>query len=134
MFCVFCKKETRVVNSRSSKKTASTWRRRECLDCSGVFSTRELPDLSLSIRVKTEENKTKPFSDDKLFLSIANALSHKKDHLGPSRELTDTVIAKLLPFKNSTISRSEIIATTYEVIRRFDTAAAVYYKSHHPVK
>lgn len=99
-----------------------------------MFSTRELPDLSLSIRVKTEENYTKPFSDDKLFLSIANALSHKKDHLEPSRELTNTVIAKLLPFKSSTISRTEIIATTYEVIRRFDTAAAVYYKSHHPVK
>lgn len=132
MFCIFCKNQTKVTNSRSSKKTASKWRRRQCLSCKKTFSTKELPDINLSVKVKSGTT-IKPFLDDKLFLSITNALSHRKDRLRDSRELTDTVISKLLPFKNTTVDRKEIIDITYTVIRRFDNAGAVYYKSHHPI-
>ena len=132
MVCVYCGKDTEVANSRAAKKSPSVWRRRRCENCESIFSTREKPDLSLSIKVQNHSGDFEPFSEDKLFLSIKDSLSHRKSSLSASRQLSDTVVSKLMPKMHGQITRQEIISTTYPIIRRFDRPAATYYKSHHP--
>lgn len=134
MICIFCAKETKVTNSRPKKKSPSIWRRRQCESCKAIFSTREKPNLSLSIKVQNSSGNLEPFSEDKLFLSIKDSLSHRKGSLSHSRQLTDTVVSRLLLKSSGQITRSEIVTVTYKIIRRFDRPAATYYKSHHPLK
>jgi transcriptional repressor NrdR len=132
MICVFCGGETDVTNSRPSKKSASVWRRRVCVGCRKVFSTREKPDLSLSVRVKKKAKQEEPFSEDKLLMSVHRCLSHRKDALEASRALSDTITSLLLPSaRNGLIQRQEIAKITYGVLSRFDKVAAVFYRSHH---
>lgn len=133
MVCIFCNEETSVVNSRPRKGYPAVWRRRQCGRCKTVFSTREKPDLSSQIKFQGMAGDLEPFSEDKLFLSINDSLSHRNDSLSHSRQLTDTLMARLFPHSDPVFQREEIIAAAYKIIRRFDIAAATYYKSHHPL-
>ncbi|MBW3569115.1 hypothetical protein KY385_03230 [Candidatus Parcubacteria bacterium] len=131
MICVFCGKETNVVNSRPGKRHPSVWRRRKCDYCKAAFSSREKPDFAISVRVKKQAGIYEPFLEDKLFISIKESLSHRSDALEASRQLTDTITAQIFPLKGGYLKPEEIIATAYAVIRRFDRAAATYYRAHH---
>jgi transcriptional regulator NrdR family protein len=96
-----------------------------------MFSTREKPDLSLSLTVKKEAGEIEPFSEDKLFMSVYKCLTHRKDVLEASRALSDTVTRLLLPRKSGTIDSPEIKTVLLKVLRRFDRAAYTYYVAHH---
>lgn len=130
MQCPFCKSDTSVEISRPSRKTPSVWRRRRCESCRKVFSSREKPDLSLSITVKKEAGQTEPFSEDKLLLSIHSCFSHRKDALEASRALSDTAIRRLLPSPSGSIYTKDIKSTVEKILRRFDGPAYTYYKAH----
>lgn len=132
MFCINCNYKTKVTNSRSSKVSASKWRRRQCFDCDYVFSTSEKPNFNLSVKIRDKSGKYKPFSDDKLFLSIYECISHKKDALRIARSLSDTVCLDILPINQYTALDAEIIfKTTYKVLSRLDKTSANQYKSIH---
>lgn len=131
MVCIFCSKDTHVFNSRFSKRTSGVWRRRKCLNCNAVFSTRETPDFSLSIKVKSTNNDLEAFSEDKLFLSIYECFSHRKDAVITAKELTSSILNKLLPLNAEVIESKEIAEAAYPIIQRFDRVGAVYYQSHH---
>jgi transcriptional repressor NrdR len=134
MVCIFCGGNSEVANSRPSKRSASVWRRRTCVKCRKVFSTREKPDLSLSIKVQAKTKQKEPFSEDKLFLSVRECLTHRKDALEASRALTDTIVRQLLPSMSSgVIADRDIAKVVYGVLVRFDKPAAVFYKSHHDI-
>lgn len=131
MICIFCSEDTKVVNSRPSKRLPSIWRRRKCPRCNVLFSTHEYCDLSLSIKVTDEQGSSQPFSEDKLFVSLHKCFSHREDALKSSRELLGTVLSKLTPAKFGIIQKKKIARTSYNILYRFDRVAAVYYKSHH---
>lgn len=131
MFCIICGSDTNVTNSRSGKKNPSVWRRRNCSNCKNTFTTREKPELSLEIKVKKRSGKFEAFSEDILLISIINSLSHRKDRVRLARELTDTILAKVIPLNEPVIESKTIYESAYTVIKRFDSAAAVFYKSHH---
>jgi len=131
MFCIYCGSETEVVNSRPKQKIPAVWRRRRCNSCKSIFSSREKPDLSSSIKVQNSSGNLEPFSEDKLYLSIKDSLSHREAYQAQARQLTDTVIGKLLPCQSGILKTDEIIPAAYKIIRRFDRPAATYYKSHH---
>ena len=83
MICVNCFHEkTKVTNSRPHKKTAGTWRRRQCLKntCGITFTTYEKPALDESIAIHygsgNDANTIAPFSLSKLTLSIAASFTH----------------------------------------------------------
>lgn len=131
MRCPFCESDTSVEISRPSLKTSSTWRRRKCENCDRVFSTREKPDLSLSVAVINKTGLEEPFSEDKLYVSIYKCLTHRKDALQASRALSETITRLLLPIKSGSLTSTEIKATVSKVLKRFDRAAFTYYKAHH---
>lgn len=132
MVCIICGDETRVTNSRPGKRDSSVWRRRECPGCLTVFSSREKPDLTLSIRVKSAAGSLEPFSEDKLFLSIYDCLSHRKTARADARELTSTVVGRLLPITSAIVTKQEIVDQALDIVKRFDKTAATIYKAHHP--
>lgn len=131
MKCPFCGSDTSVGISRPSRKTPSVWRRRQCGKCEKVFSTREKPDLSLSITVNKTAGAQEPFSEDKLHISIYMCLSHRKDALEASRALSDTATRLLLPRLSGSIDSEEIKMAVQKALKRFDAAAYAYYKAHH---
>lgn len=132
MRCLFCKSNSSSVGmSRSSSKTPSVWRRRQCNICDKLFSTREKPDLSSSLTVKKDMGATEPFSENKLLMSVYECLTHRKDALEASRAISETIVRLLLPRRDGVIKRVEIRDTALKVLKRFDRAAATYYKAHH---
>jgi transcriptional repressor NrdR len=134
MICIACGGKTEVINSRPAENALTVWRRRRCSSCHKMFSTREKPDLSRSVRVKKDGNQEEPFSEDKLFLSVHECLSHQKDALEASRALSDTIMQQVLLGDTTTVIESQKIADiTYRVLERFDKAGAVYYRAHHKI-
>jgi transcriptional repressor NrdR len=133
MVCIYCGVKTSVTNSRHQKKSNQVWRRRQCANCSGIFTTLEQTDLPLSLLYKKDSSHIQPFSRDKLFLSLYNSLKHRNTALNDATALTSTVIGKLLPtIKDASVERADIIQTITETLKHFDKAASVTYVAYHP--
>ena len=131
MLCIYCKSDTKVINSRPQKRTNRVWRRRTCMACGTTFTSTEAVDLSGSVTVRDAE-ALQPFQRDKLFMSVYDSLKHRKTALQDATGLTDTVISKLYPLmQDAKLVRSDIISVTIEVIKRFDKAAATHYIAFH---
>ena len=132
MVCIYCEHKTKVNNSRTSVKAGRTWRRRECLECHSVFTTREQAELDGAISVLGTNDALQPFSRDKLFISLHRSLSHRKKALSDAGELADTIITRLLNLQIKGALKKELIVTTStEVLNRFDVAAGTHYTAHH---
>lgn len=132
MVCLYCASSTQVTNSRLQKKLNQVWRRRRCLSCSTVYTTLEKIDYESALSVKSH-NQYKPFSRDKLLLSIYDSLKHRKTALNDATALTDTVIAMLTQhISNACVGRGQIIDSTQLALKRFDKSAATYYAAYHP--
>lgn len=136
MVCVYCAGKTRVVNSRHQVKSNQVWRRRKCLVCGAIFTSEEVVAFELSWMVFYGNGTFKPFSRDKLFLSLYKCLEHRQDPQSDAQGLTDTIINKLLastaPDAPSTLTCHAITLVSQVALNRFDTVAAVRYVSLHP--
>lgn len=133
MVCVYCGGKTAVKNSRGSAARQTTWRRRECLTCRSLVTTREQIDYGSAWRVKSSSSQPlRPFLRDKLFLSVYESVSHRKTALEDATQLTDTIIPLLGSLQHTgIIPVSGIIRTTTTVLGHFDKAAGVHYQAHH---
>lgn len=133
MVCIYCNGDTQVVNSRLQRRVNQVWRRRKCVNCRSVFSSLEGADLTRSVAYRTSQNKIEPFQRDILFISVYEALKHRKKAVPEASSLTDTIIGKLrLRIKGSAISRTDVITVTTGVLKNFDKAAKVQYLAYHP--
>lgn len=132
MVCIYCGNKTQVTNSRHQKRTNSVWRRRICLDCQAIVSTTETIDLSTAVIV-IDKTSHKPFSRDKLFISIHDSCKHRKTALTDAIALTDTIISLILPqIKHASVTKLDIKQTSHKVLENFDIAAAIQYQAYHP--
>lgn len=133
MVCIYCKQKTAVTNSRSSAKRHSTWRRRECLNCHSIFTTRENVDYGGAIRVRSVSSTLQPFQRDKLLISIYSSLSHRKTSIEDAGALAESITQHLIAkASRGLIEATEIKVFTLVTLRRFDKAAATHYFAHHP--
>jgi transcriptional repressor NrdR len=131
MVCIYCGGPTDITNSRPQKRVNKVWRRRRCHVCQAVFTTIEAAGLTDSLLVRNKGN-LKPFSRDKLFLSIYNSCRHRKTAIDDATALTDTVLSRLPNILNeAAIERLLLAKTIQEVLARFDRAAAVHYGAFH---
>ena len=132
MVCTYCGCETQVINSRLQKRLNKVWRRRKCQGCNCVITTLEGPDFSSTLLFKSPNGHLEPFQRDKLFLSVYDALKHRKTAQQDATALTDTVIAKLLgQVHDATLLKKDVIDTTSGVLKNFDKAAATSYVAFH---
>lgn len=131
MICPFCGSDTSVQISRSAKRTPAVWRRRLCEVCDRLFSSREKPDLSLSVSVLAPAGDSESFSEDKILLSVYECLSHRKKALSEARELTSTIENRLFPVAGGVIATDKITETIYRVLCNFDRTAAAVYRARY---
>lgn len=133
MVCIYCSSATHVTNSRHQRRGNAIWRRRECLDCGAIFTSREQADLSASLRIEDAfKKKLSPFVRDRLFLDIYDSCRHRDSALADAAALTQTIIDKLVATnKSGLITRDDIIVTALAVLKNFDDAAATFYHAYH---
>jgi transcriptional regulator NrdR family protein len=82
--------------------------------------------------VKNKSGVLQPFWRDKLLISIHSSLTHRKAALNDASGLTDTITAELLTIaKNGVLEAAAIGTVARQTLKRFDTAASVYYAAHH---
>ena len=133
MVCLYCAHPTQVINSRLQKKNNQVWRRRKCLSCASIFTTHERIDLFTSLSVR-HLGRYKPFSRDKLLISLHASLKHRKTALSDAAALTDTVITKLQPhIKNGSLENDMLLTVVFQTLKQFDKAASTYYRAYHPL-
>jgi transcriptional repressor NrdR len=131
MVCIYCQSKTKVVNSRSQKRSNTVWRRRFCPRCKNTFTSIEaLKDLSFLI---TDINTApKPFSRDNLFVSVYLSCGHRTQPINDATALTDTIVSKLLSLiKDGTIAKSDLLETTISVLKHFDAVAETSYRAYY---
>ncbi|MBI2009250.1 hypothetical protein HYS84_02450 [Candidatus Saccharibacteria bacterium] len=76
---------------------------------------------------------TKPFLSDMLFTEVLLALQDRKDCYIAAREVTSTVIGKLLkPPAEPVIEAKQISQTAAKVLKRLDRRAWLRYLAEHP--
>jgi len=131
MDCIYCGKETKVVNSRPKKADKQVWRRRRCLGCHAIVTSTESYLLKDVLRVQKKNGSFEPFHRDKLFLSILKATDHLPKTTELAGSLTATVlrhIIKRTPL-DVVVSSRVIAKEVSQVLKRYDAAAAVRYLS-----
>jgi transcriptional repressor NrdR len=132
MVCIYCSEKTKVTNSRESKRTPGTWRRRQCLNCDALFTSRENADLSQTHVVEHTDSSVKPFSRDLLFMSIYDSCKHRKTAPEDATALTDTIITGLLQDSHeATLPTSQIIRVATRTLQKFDPVAGALYRAYY---
>ena len=134
MVCIHCSGNTQVVNSRPQRRSNQVWRRRRCLTCGAIFTTEETIQhaSSWAVRGASASGRLRPFSRDKLLVSLLRSLQHRKDALDNAAALVDTSMNKLAPqAQNGVLTSSQIAQTVQVALNRFDKAASVHYQAFH---
>ena len=132
MVCIYCGHSTNVINSRPQKRTHQTWRRRACTNCGAIFTTHEVVELESSVVVRHIDGRLDAFRRDKLLISIYKAMGHREKPIDDAGALAATITSKLLDLsKTAAIEAADISKVTFQVLKRFDDAAAVQYAAYH---
>lgn len=133
MVCIYCGSETAVTNSRRQRRNNNIWRRRHCQKCKTVFTTHESADLSGLLMVASPSALPKPFSEDILYTDILFALSDRSDRYTAAREVTATIIKKLLSGPRGPVYlATDISSAAAGVLKRLDRRAWLRYVAEHP--
>ena len=102
------------------------------MSCSAVFTSRELPDIALSISVSQKNGQISPFSTDKLLISVFKSLTHRKHPVEDARGITSTIVETIYTTqKNGIINMGSLRDLASETLKRFDHASYVHYNAHH---
>ncbi len=133
MVCIYCAGKTKVTNSRPSKRTPGTWRRRQCLQCNALFTSRETADLAETHIVERANGSIEPFSRNNLLISVYKSCGHRNTPLEDAEALTDTIISRLLqtPAPTGLITSETIIKQCQTTLKNFDNVAATYYTAYY---
>lgn len=138
MNCVYCGRETEVINSRRKQRSNVVWRRRRCTSCNSVITTEETARLDLAWLVRDTQGRLQPFVRDKLYVSLYKSLAHRKTAVTDAAAITNTVISRV----QQGLQRGHVSVTPLEPaalanlaevsLARFDPAAATAYRAFHP--
>ena len=132
MVCPYCKKNSKVTNSRPKKRSNTVWRRRKCLGCGAIWTTLEHSDYATIWRVRTGKHLL-TFRPESLLISLYEALKHKKTPDIDAQYICNTVIEKLQKSGQAELSTALIKKTAYDILRRYDKTAAAVYKATYSI-
>jgi transcriptional repressor NrdR len=131
MVCIYCGAETKVTNSRHQKRSNQVWRRRKCLGCGAIFTSHEAIDFSTALIVD-KKGRSQPFLSDILYSDILQAMKNRGDAYTAAREITNTIIVRLLVLRTQSISPADISRVSGEVLRHFDKQSWLRFVAEHP--
>jgi transcriptional regulator NrdR family protein len=122
--------QTRVINSRTSKKKPLVWRRRQGIQSGVTFTTYERPSLAENKPVQLDDG-TDIFNLGRLILSISQAFSHDEHAAKYDSLWLAQTIEEILSVTSESLNPSLIAKTTHDTLKRFDQLAAVQYAAQH---
>jgi transcriptional repressor NrdR len=129
MKCPYCSSSSFVTNSRKTTKGFQIWRRRTCSVCAQVWTTVESVNSATTYSVEYPNKRSGSFQRDILFLSIKDALHHRKDAVKAAGYVTSTVLGKIYSQNRTKLPVSLLIELTLGVLKNYDATAAAVYKA-----
>jgi transcriptional regulator NrdR family protein len=128
MLCPNCNTKLKTVNSRKTNSGYSTWRRKKCLNCNLIFSSREIIDLSNILYIDST-----PYSRQSLTSSISKLISRSSEEFTLS--IVDTIESKLIKLnqksdtKHKHISQKNLDEIVISTLEKLDQTAFLRYKA-----
>jgi len=133
MKCIYCNQEkSEVINSRGIKGNSMVWRRRSCLNCKKIFTTKESP-IADNLFVLKRNGSRQRFIYEKIFTSIFKVINTGKnrdsgDDAKLAKKISEHVIEKLFSISNNrVVSSKSIIELVYKELKKINLSFADIY-------
>jgi transcriptional repressor NrdR len=129
MRCPFCNHlESKVIDSRESKKGLSIRRRRECLGCRRRFTTYEKIE-EIPYMVVKKDGSRQPFDGQKLLRGMLKACEKRPIAVSKLEEIVEEVESRLQERPDKEIKASEIGHIVMNRLKALDKVAYVRFAS-----
>jgi transcriptional repressor NrdR len=129
MKCPFCNHpESKVIDSRESKKGLSIRRRRECLSCRRRFTTYEKIE-EIPYMVVKKDGSRQPFDGQKLLRGLLKACEKRPIPVRKLEEIVEEIENKVQERPDKEIKASEIGHLVMEKLKALDQVAYVRFAS-----
>lgn len=112
-----------------------TWRRRFCLDCGRIFTTKESATADNLFVLKRNGSRQR-FTYEKLFVSVFTAINAKKnsdkgDDAKLAKKISEKITHKLFAVSSDKLIESKkIIDLVYKELKRIDNSYAGRYMTY----
>ena len=129
MRCPFCKfVDSKVIDSRSSSEGRIVRRRRECLECSRRFTTKEHVEETPLMIVKSD-GRRQPYDQEKLRQSLILACKKRPSPTSKLDEIVMKIEADLRDRSQEEIATRAIGELVMSYLRKLDDVAYVRFAS-----
>jgi len=129
MRCPFCGfLESKVIDSRESKKGLSIRRRRECLSCKRRFTTYEKIE-EIPYMVVKKDGTRQPFDSQKLLRGMMKACEKRPIQISQLEEVVEEIESLLQERPDKEIGVAEIGQLVMDRLRELDKVAYVRFAS-----
>jgi transcriptional repressor NrdR len=129
MRCPFCGHlESKVIDSRESKKGISIRRRRECLGCDRRFTTYEKVE-EIPYMIIKKDGSRQLFDRQKLLRGLLKACEKRPIPVAKFEEIVEEVESRLQERPEKEMKAAEIGALVMERLRELDKVAYVRFAS-----
>ncbi len=129
MKCPFCNhSESKVIDSRESKKGLSIRRRRECVACKRRFTTYERIE-EIPYMVVKKDGSRQPFDGQKLLRGLLKACEKRPIPMRKLEEIVEEVENKVQEKPDKEIKAAEIGLYVMDKLKELDKVAYVRFAS-----
>ncbi len=129
MKCPFCNHpESKVIDSRESKKGLSIRRRRECLACKKRFTTYEKIE-EIPYMVVKKDGSRQPFDGQKLLRGLLKACEKRPIPVRKLEEIVEEIENKVQEKPDKEIKAAEIGLYVMDKLKELDKVAYVRFAS-----
>ncbi len=129
MKCPFCSHpESKVIDSRGSKKGLSIRRRRECISCKKRFTTYEKIE-EIPYMVVKKDGSRQPFDGQKLLRGLLKACEKRPIPVRKLEEIVEEIENKVQERPDKEIKASEIGLYVMDKLKELDKVAYVRFAS-----
>lgn len=129
MRCPFCSHiESKVIDSRESKKGLSIRRRRECLSCTRRFTTYEKIE-EIPYMIIKKDGSRQPFDRQKLLRGLLKACEKRPIPVASLEEIVEEIESRLQERSDKEISAAEIGLHVMDRLKELDKVAYVRFAS-----
>ena len=129
MKCPFCSHpESKVIDSRESKKGLSIRRRRECLACKKRFTTYEKIE-EIPYMVVKKDGSRQPFDSQKLLRGLLKACEKRPIAVRKLEEIVEEIENRVQERPDKEIKASEIGEFVMDKLKALDKVAYVRFAS-----
>ena len=129
MRCTYCGfLESKVIDSRESKKGISIRRRRECLSCKRRFTTYEKVE-EIPYMVVKKDGTRQPFDTQKLLRGMMKACEKRPIQISQLEEIVEEIESLLQERPDKEIGVSEIGQLVMDRLKELDKVAYVRFAS-----